>query len=495
MYKKNTHDLLKHIDFLIVDLISCEVAFLIAFLIRQGGNASELVCGLLASGYVDFNKNIYKDFFIIILCLCIIDDVLMHSHKNVIKRDFVKEMKSCFNLCAVLFLEMMLILFTLKISALFSRLVLFYFLLISFLLILIFRTCYKQIVRAFIKKDAYHQRHMLLICAPEEVETSVARFKERQPDIVITGFISLDRDFSKKEVAGIKVAAVGIEQAEEYCVKNWVDEIYISSSVKDSEKMEKFLRDCHVMGITTHCSLNLPEAMNSELAVESLAGNVVITESIKIIEPYLLVIKRIFDILGALVGMFFCGIFMVFIVIPGILINDPGPLFYKQKRVGKNGRIFNLYKFRSMYMDADARKASLMEKNEMQGAIFKIKNDPRIIGSGEDGSKHGYGWFIRKFSIDEFPQFLNVFLGQMSLVGTRPPTVDEWNEYEAHHRARLAVRPGITGVWQTSGRNDVSDFEEIVSLDLSYINNFSLGNDVRLIGRTISQVFRGIGGE
>jgi lipopolysaccharide/colanic/teichoic acid biosynthesis glycosyltransferase len=148
-----------------------------------------------------------------------------------------------------------------------------------------------------------------------------------------------------------------------------------------------------------------------------------------------------------------------------------------------------------MYQDADERKAELSEQNEMHGAMFKMEHDPRIIGSGPDGTRHGYGWFIRKYSIDEFPQFLNVFLGQMSLVGTRPPTVEEWQEYEAHHRMRLSVRPGITGVWQTSGRNAVSDFETVVKMDISYINDFSLGNDLRIIGKTIKQVIHGDGGQ
>jgi lipopolysaccharide/colanic/teichoic acid biosynthesis glycosyltransferase len=169
--------------------------------------------------------------------------------------------------------------------------------------------------------------------------------------------------------------------------------------------------------------------------------------------------------------------------------------FYLQIPVGHVEAGLRTYKFRSMYQDADARKKELMEKNEMSGLMFKMKDDPRILGSGPDGTKHGIGWFIRTTSIDEFPQFLNVLLGQLSLVGTRPPTVDEWNQYESHHRARMAVKPGITGLWQVSGRNKVSDFEDVVRLDLEYISNFSIAEDIRIILKTILVVLKHEGAE
>ena len=195
------------------------------------------------------------------------------------------------------------------------------------------------------------------------------------------------------------------------------------------------------------------------------------------------------DIAGSVVGLILCAIFTVTIG-PIIYIMDPGPIFFSQERVGKNGKRFRLYKFRSMYMDAEERKADLMEQNQMQGLMFKMKDDPRIIGSGPDGTKHGIGWFIRKSSIDEFPQFWNVLKGDMSLVGTRPPTVDEWKQYEAHHRARLAVKPGITGLWQISGRSEITDFEEVVALDLQYMKEWSIGNDIVILWKTIVTVIQ-----
>ena len=147
-----------------------------------------------------------------------------------------------------------------------------------------------------------------------------------------------------------------------------------------------------------------------------------------------------------------------------------------------------------MYMDADARKAELMAQNKMSdGMMFKLDFDPRIIGNEvlPDGRrKTGIGEFIRKWSIDELPQGFNVLLSQMSLVGTRPPTVDEWEKYEFHHRARLATKPGLTGMWQVSGRSDITNFEDVTRLDTEYIENWSLGLDVKILLKTVGTVLR-----
>jgi lipopolysaccharide/colanic/teichoic acid biosynthesis glycosyltransferase len=175
-----------------------------------------------------------------------------------------------------------------------------------------------------------------------------------------------------------------------------------------------------------------------------------------------------------------------------IYIKSPGPIFFKQTRVGKNGKKFQIYKFRSMYLDAEARKAELMAQNRVQGGLmFKLEYDPRIIGCEKlpDGTvKKGIGNFIRDFSLDEFPQFFNVLKGDLSLVGTRPPTVDEWEKYELHHHARLAIKPGITGMWQVSGRSKITDFEKVVELDKKYIREWSMGLDCRILLQTIKVV-------
>lgn len=248
------------------------------------------------------------------------------------------------------------------------------------------------------------------------------------------------------------------------------------------------------MGITTHQSIEIENDREVMSTVEKLGGYTVITESLRIASTQELTFKRLMDIAGALVGLFATGILFIFVA-PAVYFSDPGPVFFAQLRVGKNGRKFRLYKFRSMYQDAEERKKDLMARNEMQGLMFKVEDDPRIIGSGPDGTKHGIGWFIRKTSIDEFPQFWNVLKGDMSLVGTRPPTVQEYEQYEVHHKARLAIKPGLTGLWQVSGRSKITDFEEVVALDLKYINTWTVAKDIRIILKTVRVMFNGDGAE
>ena len=189
--------------------------------------------------------------------------------------------------------------------------------------------------------------------------------------------------------------------------------------------------------------------------------------------------KRLLDLVGALVGCAFLGILAV-VVGPMIKLESPGPIFFAQKRVGRNGRIFKMYKFRSMYADAEERKKELMAQNEMNGLMFKMENDPRITKTGA---------FLRKTSLDEFPQFINILKGDMSLVGTRPPTLDEFAQYSPYHKKRLSFRPGLTGMWQVSGRSDITDFEEIVKLDVEYIDNWSFWLDIKILLKTFLEVF------
>ena len=188
-------------------------------------------------------------------------------------------------------------------------------------------------------------------------------------------------------------------------------------------------------------------------------------------------VKRTIDIIGSLMGLVMTAILFVPIAI-AIWIDNPGPILFNQMRIGWLGRRFRLWKFRSMVVDAEARQHEV--KNEAEGAIFKNSNDPRITRVGK---------FLRRTSLDELPQFWNVLKGEMSLVGTRPPTQDEVDRYEVPSWQRLDVRPGMTGEWQVNGRSTVKDFEDIIRMDLKYQNNWSLKYDLQLIFKTIAVVF------
>ena len=240
------------------------------------------------------------------------------------------------------------------------------------------------------------------------------------------------------------------------------------------------------MGVTVHVGLGfIPDNLPNQI-IEKIGQATVVTTSINTTAGWKLAVKRLVDIVGAIVGLILTGIAYIFVA-PQIKHASPGPAFFKQDRVGKNGRIFQIYKFRSMYMDAEERKKELMAQNEMSGLMFKMENDPRIIGS-EKGPGKGIGNFIRKTSIDELPQFWNVLKGDMSLVGTRPPTKNEFEQYDLNHKVRLSMKPGITGMWQTSGRSEITDFEQVVKLDREYVENWSLGLDIKLLFKTVKVV-------
>ncbi len=187
--------------------------------------------------------------------------------------------------------------------------------------------------------------------------------------------------------------------------------------------------------------------------------------------------KRFLDIVGALVGLVFTGIIAVPLAI-AIKLDNPGPILFSQTRCGLMGRRFRIWKFRSMVSDAEALKSSVT--NEANGAFFKNAKDPRITRVGR---------FIRKTSLDEFPQFWNVLKGDMSLIGTRPPTPEEIAQYKIPNWQRLDVRPGISGEWQVNGRSNIRDFEEVIQMDLNYQENWSLGYDLKLLAKTVLVIF------
>lgn len=270
-----------------------------------------------------------------------------------------------------------------------------------------------------------------------------------------------------------------------------LDEVYINVESTDMlSGASEIIEELEDMGITVN--LNIPSL--EKIVTESKYNNLscVVENDYPmaqftptIISPGKLALKRFVDILGGIVGTILSAPIILIVAIP-LKLESPGPLIFKQQRVGKNGRIFNIYKLRSMYCDAEERKKALMEQNKMDGHMFKMDNDPRITKVGK---------FIRKTSIDELPQFWNVLKGDMSLVGTRPPTVDEFEKYESHHKRRLSMKPGITGKWQVSGRSNIQDFEEVVKLDCEYIDEWSPFLDIQILFKTVGVVLTHKGAE
>ncbi|MCI5649373.1 MAG: sugar transferase [Fusicatenibacter sp.] len=293
----------------------------------------------------------------------------------------------------------------------------------------------------------------------------------------------LDEDMRDQMILGFPVVA-DRESLFEFARTQIVDEVYINVPNGDQRFVENCIRGFEEMGITVHLNISVLEGHDGFCKQIGMIGQYpVVSFAPRFYDYNKLVMKRLIDIAGAIVGLLITGAVTVFLA-PAIKLESPGPLFFKQKRVGRNGRFFYIYKFRSMYQDAEERKAALMERNEMKGAMFKVTDDPRITKVGK---------FIRATSLDELPQFWNILKGEMSLVGTRPPTVDEFQAYEAHHKRRLSMKPGLTGMWQVSGRSNIADFEEVVRLDCYYLDHWSLQLDAKILLKTIVVVIKKVG--
>lgn len=265
----------------------------------------------------------------------------------------------------------------------------------------------------------------------------------------------------------------------EYVQNHVVDEVFLDIP-NDSALAVQIAGTLLDMGITVHIYMEDAYQTLPNRYISNVFGYYVLTTTISPISFRQALAKRLIDIAGGIVG---CLITLLLAVIlgPVIYLKSPGPIFFSQIRIGRKGRPFKIYKFRSMYMDAEERKKELEQQNQMEGNLmFKLKDDPRII--------KGIGNFIRKTSLDEFPQFWNVLKGDMSIVGTRPPTADEYSRYSPHHKRRLSM--GITGLWQVSGRSKITDFEEVVRLDTEYIENWSLSLDIKIILKTIVNMWK-----
>lgn len=292
----------------------------------------------------------------------------------------------------------------------------------------------------------------------------------------VLGYVRVDsREVKSQHVLG------HLDNLEEIITKNVVDEVVFALPKNYSGNIEQYVLLCEEMGITVRMVLNLYDLKIAKTHLTCIGTLPMLTFHTVSLNRVQLFFKRAMDICGALVGLTLTGIISIFVG-TAIKLDSPGPIIFAQDRVGLNGRVFKLYKFRSMCTDADIKKKELAKMNEVGGGLmFKIKNDPRITRVGR---------FLRKTSLDEFPQFLNILKGDMSLVGTRPPTLDEVSKYEAYHRRRISTKPGLTGLWQVSGRSSITDFDEVVKLDTKYIDEWSIWLDVKIIVKTVINIFK-----
>ena len=482
MYKKSPQGWLKHWDFILLDIICLQLAFVVAYFARQG----------LGNPYSD---RVYRTVALVFVLCQIAVMFLSQSYQGILKRGYYIEFTKTAKHVLLVMLLSVFYLFATQQGTSYSRLTLLY---TAFLYL-----CFSYLGRIWrkgyvLRKNAISEKEksMVVVASRAEIEETIEKLMEGPiQDFSIRGIVFLDKDpVEIKEISGIPVVG-NIDTVGEYLCHEWVDEVFVKISEAEPYP-QKLIDEIITMGLTVHLSLGeMEKSLSGKNFVEKIGGYSVITSSINTTSPKQMLYKRLMDIAGGIVGSLITLI-LIAIIGPMIYIKSPGPIFFSQVRIGKNGKKFKIYKFRSMYMDAEERKAELMSQNKMDGLMFKMDYDPRIIGSekkDKNGNPKGIGNFIRKTSLDEFPQFWNVLKGDMSLVGTRPPTVDEWEQYELHHRSRMSIKPGITGMWQASGRSDITDFEEVVRLDTEYIQNWSIGLDFRILLKTVTSVLKSEG--
>ena len=478
MYRKGSVSWLKHLDFIAWDVLCLHLALVLGYIGWKG----------LGNPYA---TELYRHIAVVFTLIDLVVIAAFNSYKDVLRRGYYIEIISTVKHVSVVMACVVLYLFLVERSALYSRGVFVIMAAAYLMLLYLTRILWKLVVRN--KREKKNSRSLLIVADNANVEKVIEAIEKRNFGMFrLNGLVITDEDKTGKTIKGIPVVS-GLNDAADYVCREWIDEILIQVS-QNTEELNRLYNHFNEMGVVVHLALsNRNEIVGSKQFVEKFCDINVLTTSISCVTERQLFVKRCMDIVIGLCGSL-ATLLLTVILGPIIYIKSPGPIFFAQERVGKNGKKFKIYKFRSMYMDAEERKKELMAQNEIKdGMMFKMEFDPRIIGSKilPDGSmKKGIGNYIRDFSLDEFPQFFNVLKGDMSFVGTRPPTVDEWEKYQYHHRARLAVKPGITGMWQVSGRSNIKDFEEVVKLDVKYITDWSMGLELRIMFKTIAVVFK-----
>lgn len=331
-------------------------------------------------------------------------------------------------------------------------------------------------VRYFLMRHFADAPRTLIIGNRERFEKFERFVRKSNFEMEIVGYVCIsDDDYNEEAYIG------KLSELESLIHEKGIDQVYIMQRRSNQIDIQPYLDMCMEMGVTVRIIMNSFRTGAAQTYVSSVGTYPILTYHMVSLNASERFFKRCIDVLGSSIGIILSSPIMLVTAL-AIKLESKGPVIFKQKRVGQNGRHFYMFKFRSMCVDAEAKREELIAQNEMEGQfMFKMQNDPRITKVGK---------FIRKTSIDELPQFFNVLRGEMSLVGTRPPTLDEVEMYERGHWRRMSIKPGITGMWQVNGRSSITDFDEIVELDTQYIDRWNVLLDFQILLKTVLQVFR-----
>lgn len=450
---------------LVVDLVLLYASYALAYLARF-----KTIRMLTTS---DMHKSTVMCFIII----GIVYSLFFEYNRDFIKRGYYVEFVAVTKFVMGVLLMGAVFLFLFKIAEDFSRLMFGYYAIIFEISTYAVHVIAKKMLRNYYRSGRANVK-VMIVSTWDGLEEIINNLTSVMPvNYQINYLVITDKELSGSYQFGIPVIANGDDWME--VVRQLpLDEVFLNIPGMGRKKSRDMIRAFESMGAVCHYNIEIADWNERESTVGRFGNYTVVTYAISQHDDGRLMIKRMMDILGGFVGLIITALLTIFIAI-AIKIDSRGPVFFSQTRIGKNGRRFKMYKFRSMYVDAEERKKELESQNEMSGLMFKMKDDPRITRVGR---------FLRKTSLDELPQFYNILKGDMSLVGTRPPTEDEFEQYSLYYRRRLCMTPGLTGLWQVSGRSNIEDFDDVVKYDLEYIDNWTLGLDIKILFQTIGAV-------
>ena len=423
-----------------------------------------------------------SNYVIILLMLSVGYNFVNSQNRYLFSRGYMEELKEVVLYNIYLLCGLVVVSFFWKKLDSMSRLITAYFFCMNIVVMYFSRGLVKEILKRMYNDDPKKSKSILMILEKGQ-EAVIQKFNSGLTYNVV-GTLIVEHDNVTGNINGNDITCT-LNEIINNVVTYQIDDVVFKLPGQDQKSLFELITDFEDMGVNCHYALDVPTGAQGNATMEMFGDMFMATYTLRTQSTWQLLMKRLMDICGAIVGLILCGIISIFLI-PAIKLDSPGPAIFSQIRIGKNGRRFKFYKFRSMYIDAEERKKELMKNNEMDGLMFKMEDDPRITKVGK---------FIRKTSLDEFPQFWNVLIGDMSLVGTRPPTEDEFNKYNGHYKRRLMMTPGITGLWQVSGRSSITDFDEVVKLDLEYIDNWSLLGDIKILFKTVYSVIKRDGAE
>ena len=452
------------------DLAAISIAFCAAYLLRNTVLASYW-------GPIDSDEP-YLHVRVLLLTLPVsaVTFRILGLYESFRLRSLVDEIRLITQAVAWTGLIDVLLIFALKFKYV-SRLFLFTFFLLALIVVIALRMAARSVLRK-VRKTGYNYRHILIVGTGSESRAITQAIEQNKHwGLNILGYVK-DSE-SNGEVADNAVLG-SVEDIPDIVQNKVVDGVIFTTRPERLSAMRGVFQFCRKVGTPLYYAPLFFDDLANQITLERIAGVDLIAFSTKGCQAHQLILKRGLDLIlsSTLLALFAPGMLLAATLIRS---TSRGPVLFKQKRVGVNGREFTLLKFRTMVVDAEQRKKGLVHLNEMDGPVFKIRSDPRTTSIGR---------VLRRTSLDELPQLFNVLQGQMSIVGPRPPLAEEVRQYKDWQRRRLSVKPGLTCLWQVSGRNQIQ-FEKWMELDLEYIDNWSWWLDLKIMARTVPALLRG----